>query len=102
MKKADVDAAYLALILDPIRICANYKPKFGQGAKGGGLTLDQFQALYQGDPFYNWFGLDNPMMYASPSERMIAAIGDVGAILGTHFPRAADDVNELPDRLIEL
>lgn len=63
MKKAD--AAYLALVLDPIRVCANYKPKFGQGAKGGGLTLDQFQALYQGDPFYSWFGLDNPMMYAA-------------------------------------
>ena len=36
------------------------------------------------------------------ADGMIAAIGDVGAILGTHFPRAADDVNELPDRLIEL
>ena len=36
------------------------------------------------------------------ADGMIAAIGDVGAILGTHFPREADDKNELPDRLIEL
>lgn len=59
------DAAYLNLVLEPIRICAKYKPKFGQGAKGDGLTLAQFQTLYQNDPFYNWFGLDNPMMYAA-------------------------------------
>ena len=59
------DAAYLDLVLEPIRVCARYKPKFGQGAKGGGLTLAQFQALYASDPFYNWFGLDNPMMYAA-------------------------------------
>lgn len=59
------DAAYLDLVLEPIRVCAKYKPKFGQGAKGDGLTLAQFQTLYQSDPFYSWFGLDNPMMYAA-------------------------------------
>lgn len=59
------DAAYLDLVLEPIRICARYKPKFGQGAKGDALTLAQFQTLYQSDPFYGWFGLDNPMMYAA-------------------------------------
>lgn len=59
------DDAYLKLVLDPIRVCAHYKPKFGQGTKGGGLTLAQFQTLYQGDPFYSWFGLDNPLMYAA-------------------------------------
>ena len=59
------DAKYLALVLEPIRVCAQYKPKFGQGAKGAGLTLAQFQQLYQSDPFYNWFGLDNPLMYAA-------------------------------------
>lgn len=36
------------------------------------------------------------------ADGMIAAINDVGVILSTHFPRADDDVNELPDRLIEL
>lgn len=59
------DTTYLDLVLEPIRVCAKYKPKFGQGNKGGGLTLAQFQALYQADPFYNWFGLDHPMMYAA-------------------------------------
>ena len=46
------DERYLKAVLDPIRVCAHYKPKFGQGAKGNGLTLEQFQRLYQGDPFY--------------------------------------------------
>lgn len=59
------DAHYLKAVLDPIRVCAHYKPKLGQGSKGGGLTLEQFQALYGGDPFYSWFGLDNPLMYAA-------------------------------------
>lgn len=59
------DSLYLDIVLNPIRVCAKYKPKFGQGAKGNGLTLAQFQTLYQGDAFYNWFGLDNPMMYAA-------------------------------------
>ena len=36
------------------------------------------------------------------ADGMVAAIGDVGAILSTHFPRADNDVNELPDRVIEL
>lgn len=63
---AQNDAEYLKIILDPLRVCAKYKPKFGQG-KGpeSGLTLEQFQALYRQDPFYNWFGLDNPLMYAA-------------------------------------
>lgn len=59
------DAEYLKIILDPIYVCAHYKPRFGQGAKGGGLSLPEFQKLYRGDPFYNWFGLDNPLMYAA-------------------------------------
>lgn len=36
------------------------------------------------------------------ADGMVAAIAEVGAILAEHFPRALDDVNELPDRLIEL
>ncbi|MBM3187690.1 MAG: hypothetical protein FJZ90_03100 [Chloroflexi bacterium] len=59
------DKEYLELVLEPIRVSARYRPKFGQGTKGGGLTLAQFQSLYQGDPFYSWFGLDNPLMYAA-------------------------------------
>ena len=59
------DEKYLQIILDPIRVSAQYKPKFGQGNKGGGLSLQEFQTLYQADPFYSWFGLDNPLMYAA-------------------------------------
>ena len=59
------DARYLKVVLDPIRACAHYRPKFGQGAKGSGLTLPQFRSLYQSDSFYSWFGLDNPLMYAA-------------------------------------
>ena len=33
---------------------------------------------------------------------LIGAVEQVGAVLAEHFPRAEDDVNELPDRLIEV
>jgi putative membrane protein len=33
---------------------------------------------------------------------MADAVAQVGAVLAAHFPRSADDTNELPDRLIEL
>ena len=36
------------------------------------------------------------------AEGMAAAVERVGAVLAQHFPRAEDDVNELPDRLIEV
>jgi len=36
------------------------------------------------------------------ADGMIAAVEQVGAVLAEHFPRAEDDTNELPDRLIEL
>ena len=36
------------------------------------------------------------------ADGMIAAVTHVGTILSAHLPRAADDANELPDRLIEL
>jgi putative membrane protein len=36
------------------------------------------------------------------ADGLIAAIGRVGAVLAQHFPRADDDQNELPDRLIEV
>ncbi len=36
------------------------------------------------------------------TDGMVAAIEDVGALLAAHFPRSDTDINELPDRLIEL
>jgi putative membrane protein len=36
------------------------------------------------------------------AEGLAAGIRDVGFVLAEHFPRGADDMNELPDRLIEV
>ncbi|PKP92911.1 MAG: hypothetical protein CVT75_07030 [Alphaproteobacteria bacterium HGW-Alphaproteobacteria-14] len=36
------------------------------------------------------------------AEGLAIGIGDVGFVLAQHFPKRADDVNELPDRLIEV
>ena len=57
------DEQYLQIVLEPIRVSAEYKPKFGQG--GSGLSLEEFRHLYQNDPFYAWFGLDSPLLYAA-------------------------------------
>ena len=37
-----------------------------------------------------------------PGEGIVAAIERVGVVLAEHFPRSAGDVNEIPDKLIEL
>lgn len=58
------DQVYLDLLLKAVRICAEYRPKFGQGRQAG-YTLEQFRQLYGADPFYSWFGLDSPLMYAA-------------------------------------
>jgi len=36
------------------------------------------------------------------ADGMVAAVAEVGQVLAPHFPRADDDVDELPDRLIEV
>lgn len=36
------------------------------------------------------------------AEGLAAGITDVGAVLAEHFPRHENDINELPDRLIEV
>jgi putative membrane protein len=36
------------------------------------------------------------------ADGLAAGVADVGAVLAQHFPRAEDDQNELPDRLIEV
>ena len=36
------------------------------------------------------------------AEGLAAGVRDVGQVLAEHFPRSADDENELPDRLIEV
>lgn len=37
-----------------------------------------------------------------PADGMAEAVAAIGAVLAEHFPRSENDVNELPDRLIEL
>ncbi|MFH1604030.1 MAG: hypothetical protein ABIH03_08990, partial [Pseudomonadota bacterium] len=54
----------MEILVAPIRVCAAYKPKLGHGSKAG-LSLADFQRMYREDPFYSWFGLDNPLMYAA-------------------------------------
>jgi putative membrane protein len=33
---------------------------------------------------------------------IVAAVERIGAVLAEHFPRSAQDSNEIPDKLIEL
>ena len=64
VSRGDRESQYLNIILNAIRVCASYKPKLGQGGRNG-WSLADFQKIYGSDPFYSWFGLDNPMMYAA-------------------------------------
>ncbi|WP_421837327.1 TPM domain-containing protein [Novosphingobium sp.] len=43
-----------------------------------------------------------PLRAGKVGEGMVAAVRKVGAVLAEHLPRAADDENELPDRVIEV
>lgn len=58
-----LDQKYLQILIDRIEVCKSYRPKFGQG--GEGTSLQEFQTLYGADPFYTWFGLNHPLMYAA-------------------------------------
>jgi len=55
---------YLDILVQPIRVCSEYRPKLGHG-RGVGMSLSDFQTLYRADPFYTWFGLDHPLMSAA-------------------------------------
>lgn len=55
---------YLKILIQPLQTCLQYQPKFGLGEKNG-LTLPEFRQLYGSDPFYAWFGLDHPLLYAA-------------------------------------
>ena len=37
-----------------------------------------------------------------PGDGIVAAVGLIGAVLSEHFPRDSADMNEIPDKLIEL
>jgi hypothetical protein len=59
------EQAYLETFLQPVRSCANYRPKFGQGSQEEGVSLTQFKSLYGSDPFYAWIGLEHDLMYTA-------------------------------------
>ena len=44
----------------------------------------------------------DPLRQGRMADGMAAAVAEVGKVLAEHFPRGEDDVNELPDRLIEV
>lgn len=58
------DQRYVDILCHSIRVCQNYKPKLGHGGREG-YSLAEFRQFYQNDPFYNWIGLDDPLMYAA-------------------------------------
>ena len=60
----DADEKYRSLILDALRISADYRPRFGLGRQRG-VTLEEFTARYSADPLYSWIGLDSPAIYAA-------------------------------------
>lgn len=64
MNESSKDAEYVAIVRDAIGVCKTYRPKFGHGRKAG-FTVEEFQTLYQEDPFYSWLGLDSPFVYAA-------------------------------------
>ncbi len=59
------DESLFEIFLEPVRKCARYRPAFGQGRTENGLDLEAFTALYGGDPFYAWIGLNDPAVYAA-------------------------------------
>lgn len=61
----DNEVLYLELFLQPILVCKDYKPKFGNSQVSEGYTLEDFKSLYGSDPFYSWIGLDSPLMYSA-------------------------------------
>jgi len=57
-----IDEQYVAILLEPLRKCADYLPKMGGQEE---VDLDGFTMLYGADPLYRWIGLDSPLMFAA-------------------------------------
>jgi putative membrane protein len=43
-----------------------------------------------------------PVREGRVADGVVTAVARIGAVLAEHFPRGTEDVNELPDRLVEL
>jgi hypothetical protein len=67
MTQRATDELYRERFLEPIRICAQYKPKFGVGGRKDEteFTITDFERLFGADPLYSWVGLNSPLMYAA-------------------------------------
>lgn len=89
---------YLAVLVNAIRVCAEYRPKLGHGAKEG-YTLEEFQEIYRNDPFYAWIGLDNPLMYAAHKAAggMTSIYRQIGIGCESLFRAVLKDALELTD-----
>ncbi len=61
---SEQNARYRDILIEPVKKCACYAPKFGH-SKSVGHTLRDFQALYGSDPFYKCLGLDSPLLYSA-------------------------------------
>lgn len=61
----DADNRYRETLLEPVRVCANYRPAFGTSRGEEEITLEAFERLFGADPFYSWIGLNSPLMYAA-------------------------------------
>ena len=59
------EKGYMEIFIEPVRKCISYRPKFGNSSNRTGFSLNEFKALYGGDSFYSWIGLDNDLMYAA-------------------------------------
>jgi putative membrane protein len=64
------------------------------------------EAIHKAVPPERWgdamAALIDEVRQGRAAEGMAAAVAQIGTILGESFPKTASDVNELPDRLIEL
>jgi hypothetical protein len=58
------DDAYFEIVARHLRVCADYRPKFGTSGTSG-LSRDEFEDRYAADPFYRWVGINSPLMYAA-------------------------------------
>lgn len=58
------DKVFVEVFLSPLRKCSKYRPAFGRG-RSDGISLEDFGQLYDGDPFYAWIGLNDPLVYAA-------------------------------------
>lgn len=58
------DAEYFEIVARHLRVCLDYRPKFGTSGTEG-LTKHQFEMRYGEDPFYRWVGINSPLMYAA-------------------------------------